>query len=137
MGGSRGGWGGGTGGPQNTVFSSNIDPDPLKFTKLLSQHSMVGHYLHASETPFQWRFAGWADDGPLLVAVHSLYPIKKKKPDPVQQNFLDPHMHKTLLINKNLEHFFQVFLCFIFGFIFSNELIKFQKNSYRFFKYYR
>ena len=29
---------------------------------LPSQHSMVGHYRHASETPFQWRFAG----GPMM-----------------------------------------------------------------------
>ena len=43
-------------------FSSNIDPDLLKITKLPSlseaEHSMVGHYLHASETPFQWPLAG-------------------------------------------------------------------------------
>ena len=39
-------------------FPTNIDLDHLKITKLPSQHSMVGHYWHASETPFQWRFAG-------------------------------------------------------------------------------
>ena len=40
---------------KNIGFPSNIDPDPLKITKLHvpSQHSMVGHYRHASETPFQ------------------------------------------------------------------------------------
>ena len=43
-------------------FPSNIDPGPLKITKLPSQHSMVGHNRHASETPFQWRFAG----GPMM-----------------------------------------------------------------------
>ena len=53
---------------KNIGFSRNIDPDPLKFTKLPSQHSMVGCYQHATETPFHW----WADDGPLLVAVRSL-----------------------------------------------------------------
>ena len=37
---------------------SNIDPDPLKIIKLPSQHSMVGHYRHTSETPLKWRFAG-------------------------------------------------------------------------------
>ena len=48
----------GTGGPdplkkqKNIGFPSNINPD-LKITKLPSQHSMVGHYRHASETPFQ------------------------------------------------------------------------------------
>ena len=47
---------------KNIGFPSDIDPDPLKITKLPSQHSMVGHYRHASETPFQWRFAG----GPMM-----------------------------------------------------------------------
>ena len=58
MGGSRGGKGVWT--PlknhKNIGFPSNIDPDPLKITKLPSQHSMVGHYQ-------QWRFA----DGPMVV----------------------------------------------------------------------
>ena len=39
-------------------FLSNTGPDPLKTTKLPSQHSMLGHHRHASETPFKWRFAG-------------------------------------------------------------------------------
>ena len=39
---------------KNIGFPSNIDSDPLKSTKLPSQHSMVGHYRYASETPFQW-----------------------------------------------------------------------------------
>ena len=52
-----GGGGGGAGGLSNT------GPDPLKIAKLLSQHSMLGHHRHASETPFQWRFAG----GPMMV----------------------------------------------------------------------
>ena len=43
---------------KNIGFPSNIDPDPLKITKLPSQHSMVGHYRHASERPCQWRFTG-------------------------------------------------------------------------------
>ena len=42
---------------------------------------MVGYYWHASETPFQWRFAGGANDGPLLVAFQSpTIPSAKKKP---------------------------------------------------------
>ena len=32
--------------------------DLLKITKLPSQHSILGHYRPASETPFKWRFAG-------------------------------------------------------------------------------
>ena len=43
---------------KNIGLPSNIDPDPLKFTNLPSQHSMVGYYRQTSETPFQWRFAG-------------------------------------------------------------------------------
>ena len=59
----RGG-GGGAGGRhlknhKNIGFLCNTSPDPLK---LPSQHSILGHHRHASETPFQWRFAG----GPIL-----------------------------------------------------------------------
>ena len=43
---------------KNIGFLSNTVPDPLKITKLLSQHSMLGHHRHASETPFKWRFTG-------------------------------------------------------------------------------
>ena len=56
--------GGGTGGPdppknhKNIGFLCNTGPDPLKTTKLPSQHSMSGHHRPASETPFKWRFAG-------------------------------------------------------------------------------
>ena len=57
----------GAGGPnplklKNIGFPSNIDPDTLKITKLPSQHSRVGQFRHASETWFQWRFAG----GPMM-----------------------------------------------------------------------
>ena len=34
---------------RNIGFPTNIDPDPKKITKLPSQHSMVGHYGHASK----------------------------------------------------------------------------------------
>ena len=43
-------------------FLSNTGPDPLKITKLPSQHSMLGHHRLASETPFKWRLAG----GPVM-----------------------------------------------------------------------
>ena len=39
-------------------LSSTAGPDPLKITKLQSQHSMLGHLWHYAETPFKWRFAG-------------------------------------------------------------------------------
>ena len=44
--------------PQNIGFLSNTGRDPLEITKLPSQHSMLGHHLHASETPFKWPFPG-------------------------------------------------------------------------------
>ena len=70
MGGSKGlgGWAGGPDPPeksQNTCigFLSNTGPDiPWKFVKLQSQHSMLGHHRHTSETPLKWRFA----DGPMM-----------------------------------------------------------------------
>ena len=37
---------------QKYRIPSNIDLDSLKITKLPSQHSMLGHHRHASETPF-------------------------------------------------------------------------------------
>ena len=37
---------------------SNTGPDPMKITKLPSQHSTLGYYRLACETPFKWRFAG-------------------------------------------------------------------------------
>ena len=37
---------------KNIGFLSNTGPDTLKITKLSSQHSMLGHHLHASKTPF-------------------------------------------------------------------------------------
>ena len=48
---------------QNVGFLSNTGLNPLKYTKLPSQHSLLGHHRHASETPFKymllfkWRFA--------------------------------------------------------------------------------
>ena len=70
-GGGGGGGGGGQGGPdpppplennKNIGFLTNIGPDPLKITKLLIQHPMLGRHRPASETPFKWRIAG----GPLM-----------------------------------------------------------------------
>ena len=44
---------------KNIGFLSNNGPDHIKKnTKLPSQHSMLGRHRQASETPFQWRFAG-------------------------------------------------------------------------------
>ena len=38
---------------QRGEFLSNTGPDPLKFSKLPSQHSTLGHHRHASQTPFK------------------------------------------------------------------------------------
>ena len=43
---------------KNIGFPSDTGPDPLKITKLSSEHSMLGHHWHASETPLKWCFAG-------------------------------------------------------------------------------
>ena len=64
--------GGGAGGPdppeksQNIGFLSNSGLDPLKITKLPSQHSMLGHHRHASETPCKWRFTWRFPGGPMM-----------------------------------------------------------------------
>ena len=81
---------GGTGDPdpppppenyKNIGFLSNTSPDPFKITKLPSQQPMFGHYRPASETPFNWRFAG----GPMMAQLYryldplSPHQIKKIK----------------------------------------------------------
>ena len=38
---------------KNIEFLSNTGPDPQEFSKLPSQHSTLGYYRHASETPFK------------------------------------------------------------------------------------
>ena len=38
---------------KNIGFPSNIVPDPLKITKLPSQHSMLGRHRHASKMTFK------------------------------------------------------------------------------------
>ena len=79
---------------------------------------MVGHYRHASETPFQWRFADGSmmthfkwHFGPLPILSTTPPPPQKKKKkknqtktkqkknnslsvlDPLWQNFLDPRLY--------------------------------------------
>ena len=57
---------------------------------------MVGHYRHANEAPFQWRFNG----GPMMArysGISILSPSHQLKKmlsvlDPVLQSFLDPRM---------------------------------------------
>ena len=52
---------------QYIALLRNTGPGPLKISKLLSQHSMLGHHRHASETPFIWR----ADFDPVIVVFPS------------------------------------------------------------------
>ena len=72
MRGSRGGGWGGQGiltpleNYKNIGFLSNTGPDPLKITKLQSQHSMLGHQRPASETPFKWPTKSRARSGSKL-----------------------------------------------------------------------
>ena len=60
---------------QNIGFLSNTSLDPLKITKLPSQHSMLVYHRHASERPFRWR----ADDGPHIVKFGSSLHSSTKK----------------------------------------------------------
>ena len=77
-------------------FLSNTGPDPLKITKLPSQHSMLGHHRPASETSFEWRFAGAPLMARFLVVFGSSLLSSTKKGlselDPLCHNFLDPRM---------------------------------------------
>ena len=76
--------GGGAGGPdprKNLGFLSNTGPDPLKITKLSSQHSMLGHHraiIGKTVMAFRWR----ADDGPLIVVFGSSLFSSTNKPQP-------------------------------------------------------
>ena len=47
---------------KNIGFLSNTGPDPLKNHKATKPAFNVGYHRHASETPFNWRFAG----GPMM-----------------------------------------------------------------------
>ena len=86
-------------------FHSNTGPNPLKITKLPSQHSMLCHHWHARETPFKWRFAGgsmvarYSGVFDLPSPIHQKKKKKKKKKkktlsklDLLCQNFLDLRM---------------------------------------------
>ena len=89
---------GGTGGQshlknhKNLRFLSNTGQDPL----LPSQHSMLGHHLHASKMPFngvllagQW----WpAHSGMWILPSTKKNTQKMSKLDPLDKNFLDPCM---------------------------------------------
>ena len=44
---------------KNIGVPSTTGPDPLNITKLPSQHSMLGHNRHASETPFKYLVANF------------------------------------------------------------------------------
>ena len=71
---------------KNIGFLSNSGLDPLKYTKLPSQHSLSGHHQHASETPFKWRFAGGSMMARLKCYLDPPTPhqLKKKQKKPRQ-----------------------------------------------------
>ena len=80
------------------VFLAILVQIPWKITKLPSQHSRLGHYQHASETPYKWHFAG----GPMMARLKCYldpptpYQLKKKKKKSfLWQNFLDPRMESV------------------------------------------
>ena len=101
---------GGTGGPdpppphlknhKHLEFLSNTGPDPLKFSKLPSQHSTLGHHRHANETPFK----GVSLEGrwwPALSDIWILSPLKKRcqssDPDQIRMEF-----RKECFVNLNI-----------------------------------
>ena len=56
---------------KNVGFLSG--PDTLKITKLPSKHSMLGHYRHASETPFKWEVLGGCYPSHVFYRCESLF----------------------------------------------------------------
>ena len=69
----------------NLMYVSCTDPEwggqrvwtPWKITKLLSQHSIMGHHWPTGEMPFKWHFAG----GPMMTRFYGnwiLSPLIKK-----------------------------------------------------------
>ena len=65
-------------------FPSQTGPDPLEITKLPNQHSRMGHFRPACETPFQWRFAG----RPIIVRFWwCLVPLSPKKQQKTYQSW--------------------------------------------------
>ena len=66
---------------KNIGFPSNIVPDPLTIRKLPSQHSMLGHHRHASETLLKWSLAGG-----LMMACLKWY-LNSPSPSSTKKNF--------------------------------------------------
>ena len=74
---------------KNIEFLSNTGQDPLKFSKLPSQHSTLGYHRHASEATFK-AFRLRTDDGPLLVIFGSSLLQKRcqsSDPDQIRMEF--------------------------------------------------
>ena len=103
---------------KNKGFLSNTGPDPLKITKLPSQHSMLGHHRPASKTPFKWRFTG------MLMMAHLLWYLEKRKknvkkdgppppppPPPPWKNFGSAHASEARDINFAWSFLFFYTLC--------------------------
>ena len=69
---------------KNIGLICNTGLDPMKITKPPSEYSTSSHHLPASETPFQWRFAGGRfASGPMMTQLKRyldpLSPDQQKK----------------------------------------------------------
>ena len=56
---------------------------PLKITKQPSQHSMLSHHRHASETPFKW----WPANSSILILPPLIRPKNVKVAPPLTKTF--------------------------------------------------
>ena len=84
--------------PENIGFPSNTGPDLLKnhcYQVSNQCWAIIGTLAKRHLMAFRWQ----ADDGPLIVELGSSLPTstKKKKLDPLSQNFLDPSMAVDLV----------------------------------------
>ena len=90
---------------KNIGFPGNTGPDPLKITKLPSQHSILCHHLHASKMAFCWR----ADEGRLIVVFGSSLSSSAKKKTTKKVVEVGPPLTKLLnlcLWPKNMYNHF-------------------------------
>ena len=97
-------------------FHSNSGPDPLKGLRPPSQHSMLGHHGHASETPLKWGLACELMLAPILWFLDPLSSSTKKnnvKAYPLWQNFLDPRMCYMEISYEVPEIYMHVITCLV------------------------
>ena len=94
-------------GPPEKVQKYSNDLDPLKTTKLPSQHSMVGLYWHVSKMPAKCHFndislaVRWWPTFSCILILSPFHQLKKVL-DPLWQNFLDPRMSLIFSVKPDL-----------------------------------